>query len=861
MRLGQNRGSAGKTTRSTTAKLLCVAAEVAAICAAAAAQAAPQQQQLEEVTVTARRRTERAQTVPSAITAISGAELKRRGVTNTNDLQHVVPSLTIGGQQRSNSQYYLRGQTPGVINQGVHNNASVTVYFLEVPTLISGPGTFFDMADVQVLKGPQGTLFGRNTTGGAILFTPEKPHDDTSGYIRGQYGTYNDRELEGAVNFPLLPDKLDLRVSGNIARRDGFTTNVDTGEKLDDRNYDAYRISLTAHINDDLTNLLVLDGRLINQNGTSAIPTEFNPNVTLRANVFAGTPLPVTPLKVGGNGPSLYCLQGYAPPSESGFGYTGVIPGCPAGGLGGTLAAALKAGEFSYYPTSYLNGLLAQQRALGPRQIASDANFFDQERSFDATNITTWQINDDLLLKNIAGYRFNRVNQASDFDGTVIPLVRNTNTQSDWGEDAVQTASDELQLQGTAFASHLHYILGTYFENSDPGQPTISRATEFAPPPSYASAQPLYNELLLFNSVINYHKFNDKDESVFAHGDYDLGDLYPGLKAAAGIRYTWDEREASIDQLDGSAQCVAKTQIYAINITKANPAGDPICATRETAAFSAPTWSAQLSEQFDPTTLLYISERRGFKTGGFNLPSPRSVTTNVPYDQAFGPEYVFSSEIGLKKDWHIGEAALRSNVAVFHDIYTSIQSSFATVTGGDIAAVVINAGKGHIDGLEVEQTVVPFPNFQFGGYFSLLRAVYAEPFVLETVQLIGHQLPYSPIQKYGANATYSFPIDAKYGKLALTADWSLSTHYETADPLDPNSFFKGSENENIRLDWGTIYGKPLDLSIVSTNLLNRTYATGGYPIYGLAGFRSDIYNEPRMVFGQVTVHWGPGATW
>ncbi|MEF8761741.1 TonB-dependent receptor plug domain-containing protein, partial [Stenotrophomonas sp. A3_2] len=115
------------------------------------------------------------------------------GVVNTNDLQQAVPSLTIGGQQRSNSQFYLRGQTPGVINQGVHNNSSVTVYFLEVPTLISGPGTFYDMQDVQVLKGPQGTLFGRNTTGGAILFGPVQPKDEVSGYIQGRYGSYNDR--------------------------------------------------------------------------------------------------------------------------------------------------------------------------------------------------------------------------------------------------------------------------------------------------------------------------------------------------------------------------------------------------------------------------------------------------------------------------------------------------------------------------------------------------------------------------------------------------------------------------------------------------------------------------------------------
>lgn len=812
--------------------------------APATPQAAPA---LEQVTVTARRRAERQQRVPSAITALSGAELKKQGVTNTNDLQRAVPSLTIGGQQRSNSQYYLRGQTPGVINQGVHNNSSVTVYFLEVPTVTSGPGTFYDLSSVEVLKGPQGTLFGRNTTGGAILFTPVRPHNDYDGYITLRGGSYNDHEIEGAVNFPLVPDKLDVRVSGESARRDGFTTNVLTGQKLDDRDYDAYRVSVDARPTDTFENLLVLDGRLINQNGTSAVPVEFNPNVELAGPGSHGLPVPIF---FGGNRPSIFCLEG---PGQ--FGIATPLPGCPAGGLLGALEAGLKAGGFAYYPQSLLNAILAQQRALGPRQIASDAHFFDQERTFDATNISTWELNDALTLKNIAGYRFNRVNEASDFDGTILPIVRNTNTMSDWGEDALQQATDELQLQGKAWQDRLRYIIGAYFENSDPGQPTISRAEEFIPPPSYKAVPQFYNAALAYGSVLNYHKFNDKDESVFGHADWNLDSLLSGLKLATGIRYTWDERSASIDQLDGAAQCTAKTQIYQ------NAAGHAVCATRQTAEFTAPTWSIDLSDQIDPNTLAYLSLRRGFKSGGFNLPAPRTLA-GEPYDPSFGPEYVFSTELGLKADWHAFGAAARTNVALFHDVYNSIQTSFASIVGGNIAAVVINAGKAHIDGLELEQTVVPVSNVTVGGYFSLLRAAYASSFTLdEGVQLDGHQLPYSPIQKYGVHGTYAVPLGDAYGALAFTADFSLSTHYQTADPVDPMHFFKGQENLNLRVDWTNIYARPIDFAFYATNVLDKTYAVGGYPIYGLAGFRSNIYDEPRMLVAQLTVRWGPGTRW
>jgi hypothetical protein len=120
---------------------------------------------------------------------------------------------------------------------------------------------------------------------------------------------------------------------------------------------------------------------------------------------------------------------------------------------------------------------------------------------------------------------------------------------------------------------------------------------------------------------------------------------------------------------------------------------------------------------------------------------------------------------------------------------------------------------------------------------------------------------YSPIQKYGITATYTQPISDSLGAFALTTDFSLSTHYSIADPLDPQAFFKGQENLNIRGDWTNFYAKPIDLAVIATNVLNKTYAVGGYPIYGLAGFRSNIYDEPRMIVGQVTVRWGPGAQW
>lgn len=118
----------------------------------------------DEIIVSARRREESLQDVPVAITAISGNALEQKGVRAVEDLRQVVAGLNIAGSRRDEPSFYLRGQGPGVLNPGQRNFTSVATYFAEVPTEVAGAGTFYDLANVQVLKGPQGTLFGRNTT-------------------------------------------------------------------------------------------------------------------------------------------------------------------------------------------------------------------------------------------------------------------------------------------------------------------------------------------------------------------------------------------------------------------------------------------------------------------------------------------------------------------------------------------------------------------------------------------------------------------------------------------------------------------------------------------------------------------------
>ncbi|HQR88573.1 MAG TPA: TonB-dependent receptor plug domain-containing protein [Caulobacter sp.] len=143
---------------------------------------------LDDIVVTARRREERLQEVPVAVTALSEEVLEEKGVRDANDLGQVAPGLSVQNTtaNRNNITYSIRGQGQAF----GQNSPGVVPYFAEVPSF---GDAIFDLQGIQVLKGPQGTLFGRNTTGGAILFTPRAPSEELNGYVLGRVGNYNRR--------------------------------------------------------------------------------------------------------------------------------------------------------------------------------------------------------------------------------------------------------------------------------------------------------------------------------------------------------------------------------------------------------------------------------------------------------------------------------------------------------------------------------------------------------------------------------------------------------------------------------------------------------------------------------------------
>ena len=173
---------------------------------------------LQEIVVTAQKRSERVNDVPLSITAVTGSGLQEQGVTSPSDLERVVPGFTFQPSSRMAPVYSIRGI--GFLDTSIANSPAVTVYLDQVPLpfLAMTEGVSFDLARVEVLKGPQGTLFGQNSTGGAVNYIAAKPTVETSAGLEATLGRFQETDVEGFVSGP-ISNTLGYRVAVRTEQR------------------------------------------------------------------------------------------------------------------------------------------------------------------------------------------------------------------------------------------------------------------------------------------------------------------------------------------------------------------------------------------------------------------------------------------------------------------------------------------------------------------------------------------------------------------------------------------------------------------------------------------------------------------
>ena len=623
-------------------------APVAAVAQTAPGRAGAQEASaLEEVVVTARRRDESQANVPIAITAISPEQLLERSIRTDSDLQLAVPGLTIRQTQGNNSlTYSIRGQSADTFS---NSPSAVVTYLNEVPLTISGASTFFDLESVQVLKGPQGTLFGRNATGGAVLYTTAKPTDELDAALRVRAGNLDLAEVEGMVNVPVVEDKVLLRGAFNSYQRDGYIHNILNDEDLGETDRQSGRISLAVMPTEKIRNTAVVQFAKNDSTNTGA-------SYTYSVYQCGDT----------NKGVALSCGSGllFSPALDSVFG---------PGSWDAYLAA---------HPDAYPAGLPAyveEQRRIGAYRTRHPGEADHKSDDWMVTNTTTFDLGEDLRIKNILGASHSQVDSEQPQLGApfLTIMTKNLVTGESGNELDVESLSEELQLQGTAFDDALSYITGVYLQRLE---------TDTLWPQAYFDVSPVLPPA----SVTDNFRSVNETQAVYAQGSYDLGGLtgVENLRVTAGARYTWEHVE--FGQLANSTY----------------KAG----ARDQSETYSDPSWELGLEYQATDSLLTYIKTRGSFRSGGFNGAAPPVNTDATGGGNMFDSETTQDVEAGLKFRGSVADRPAMLNVAVYQQWIDDVQRvEFPDPDGaGPIASISVTANvpEEEIKGIELEASIM-----------------------------------------------------------------------------------------------------------------------------------------------------------
>jgi len=765
---------------------------------------------LEEIVVTARRREERIQTVPMAITAFSAVDLASRQIENYVDLQHDVPSFTYGPTQRSGigSDPTIRG-LPGVVT-----------YFSEVPLIQGNLVGNVEAIDnsVQVLKGPQGTLFGQNTTGGAVLLEPTHPTNNLEGYVQELLGSYSWNQAQVMANVPIVEDKLLVRFVGQQDERDGFTKVADTpfagrfaGRSLDNQNEWYGRIGITVRPTDDIENYLVADETYVDTDGTALILNQLNTNPNFKAGTIF-------------------------------YGVNGLLPETPEYFL--KLQQSLGVRQIiGFYPPLFLGGKQVTYNFPGP---------IEKAQNYDIADVLKWDVTDDVTVKNVLGYVNSRQLTRSDFTDTPI-ISQGFFSPSGWnsasvgaggGSGLVTQYTEELQANGKALDGALQYTAGGFLEYRSSG-PEAGKITD--------GTAGLPSQLLVSTGGGG----QSRTQALYSQGTYDFGSLWSvldGLKFTGGFRYNWDWQSAY--------EFIKVVNIALIGKENICSGGHlPTCTNASDGHFHSPGWNLTLNYQLDPQTMLYVASTKGYRAGGFTPAAPTAA------DQVYQPETLVNVEVGVKAEWDAWGMPVRTNVDAYHGFYTNIQEGVVVFVpictpGGCTESnfgVTENAASASAEGVEVEGLIKPIDSLELRGNGSFNHNVFTSFTSAAYGQLNGLSFIGFPKLKLNAGATYHLPVDESWGDIAAKIDWSYQTHYLTNTDNSPGSA-PTHHLINVGLDWTNVYGQPFDLDFFMTNVTNATFVLGNFALYNQQGFVSKVYNEPQMWGFKLKYRFEPGSS-
>ncbi len=819
---------------------------------------------LEEIVVTARKREESLQDTPVSLTAFTGDMLEQQHIASLDKIADATPNLvfdtgTIFSGSNAAAAVYIRGI--GQIDYALTAEPGVGIY-LDGVYVATSVGSVLDLVDVErveVLRGPQGTLFGRNTIGGAISVTSKRPDDTLHGDIKVTAGAYDRVDLNGNVNVPIT-DTLFAKFSAATFNRDGFvdSPNALSGKDIGDINRDAFRGALRFVPNDRFEANLSADYSRARENGSPhvLVATFDGPVLALRASQadptspnFIPPPFPLTP-----------------PNGTESHNFVATVPVGLQGGIAGLTPGVVPNPVFG-------------QPILGPADTidVQHDNLINRSDLDLSSDYDVWGVALTLdydfgiaAIKSITSYR--EMESHSAFDNDATPLV----TAQVINELDNDQFSEELQLSGLAVNDRLNWLLGLYYFDSDGMNPEQVEFTGF--------------ELVSGGGVKN------KSAAAFGQATFDVTDK---LSVTAGLRYSYENKKfiASSDCVDlpngpetllGTNTVVTCAPVQSIVDPKflnagfltflnapvfpapggrfcclpiSDPEGNILglipglvpgleLVPRGTYKTSFNDWTPQASIAYHWTDdlMTYFSYSEGFKSGGFSARvfPPR---TGVP---EYDPETAQVFEVGVK--WTGFDNRVRASASGFHTEYDDLQIQVT-----DVAPVTRNAGSAEINGFELELTAAPTPAWLIQGGVGYLDGEYTkldtdQNLITDLVLLTeDSKLPNAPDWSTTLGIQYTWEVPNFGGQLVPRLDWS----YRSEVFNDALNFQELRQPGYHMLDLALTYvsaDAKWEVSVFGKNVTDERYITAGYANILLGGWAVATLGRPAEYGASVAYH-------
>jgi iron complex outermembrane recepter protein len=824
----------------------------------------------EPIVVTATLRTLNVQDIPLAVTAVSPTQLERQGVADVKSLASISPSFNIQSSQTESGGTSIKVRGVGTTGNNAGLESSVGIFIDGVYQSRPGIalGELVDLERLEILRGPQGTLFGRNTSAGALNVTTKKANiSKFEGFANASYGNYNLVSVQGGINVPIAKDIAALRITAAYRNRDGFLKSS-TGATSNNKNRYIIRGQLYIEPTPDLSIRLIADYSKSKELCCDAVivrETELQP-------FFAG-PVGAFP----GHGLTSDGVDQFGPSALNNLSTNGqqFRDGNNQWGFSGEIKLDLGAAKFTYIG-SY-------------RDYDSEST---QETDFTSLN----------------SFTVGRNGQAS------RPGIEPTGQGN-------RNASHEVRLQGTAFTDKLDWLIGAYYGDekiNTVGSTTLGadyqRAVSAGNFAGAAGVNPLFTLTALGNGAggpinstgsfgVNHIDQKGRSFSVFTHNVLSLTDK---LSITLGARYVDEKKSAVFDQVSASnPACQASVNgvlsgavpgalraglvglncfylVAPVNLTAPAALGGGLASRllplpREwTGDFKddALTYTAQVSYKPTDSSLVYAGFSHGFKSGGFNLDptaanllnsgailaglaaTPTAIIAPQYANPAFKSEKVDQIEVGIKAQF----GRIKTNIAFFDMKMKDFQVLEFTGT----QFLTFNVDNARSTGVEFE--AFGRLSDHISGNFSATYAnsrygddcnVNVAPEALASItRLCGSTLTNAPKIAGVIGLTYDGPINSSGWGLVVNGNLNYSDRRRTSTiPLDTN-------NTPIPFDYQEAYFKmnarigittpdqKMTFELWGTNLNNEITRgiTANTPLRGGAGTRSRIgfVEEPRM---------------